>query len=142
MRNLDQTCKFQTKMSGIGEENLGYTGETKRYNVEDVGGAASSSTKDDKDASSRNKDTSSKNISDPNVDEVNTNPIVDVLSADFITKPFSIVAGSAKIPNSRFNPFRKKSGLLNVLAKQGKVISIPIKLEYIALLKYTKNLIN
>ena len=113
-------------MSGIGEENLGYTGETKRYNVEDVGGAASSSTTDDKDASS-------KNISDPNVDEVNTNPIVDVLSADFITKPFSIVAGSAKIPNSRFNPFRKKSGLLNVLAKQGKVISIPIKLQYIAL---------
>ena len=126
MRNSNQPCKLQTKMSGIGEENLGYTGETKRYNVEDVGGAASSSTKEDKDASSRN-------ISDPNVDEVNTNPIVDVLSADFITKPFSIVAGSAKIPNSRFNPFRKKSGLLNVLAKQGKVISIPIKLQYIAL---------
>ena len=126
MRNSNQPCKLQTKMSGIGEENLGYTGETKRYNVEDVGGAASSSTTDDKDASS-------KNISDPNVDEVNTNPIVDVLSADFITKPFSIVAGSAKIPNSRFNPFRKKSGLLNVLAKQGKVISIPIKLQYIAL---------
>ena len=50
------------------------------------------------------------------------NPVVDVLSADILTKPFSIVAGSAKIPHSKRNPFRKKSGLLNVLAKQAKVV--------------------
>ena len=52
----------------------------------------------------------------------NLNPMADVLSADIITKPFSIAAGSAKIPHSKFNPFCKKSGLLNVLAKQAKVI--------------------
>ena len=97
-------------MSEIGADNLGYTEETKKYKKEDVGGAA-------------------KNTSDPDVDDVNTHPIVDVLSADIITKPFSIVAGSAKIPHSKFNPFRKKSGLLNVLAKQSKVIIIITKFE-------------
>ena len=54
----------------------------------------------------------------------NFNPVVDVLSSDIITKPFSIAAGSAKIPHSIFNLFRKKSGLLNVLARQAKVIKL------------------
>jgi hypothetical protein len=49
------------------------------------------------------------------------NPVMSIFSADIIAKPFSIAAGSAKIPRSKFNPFRKKSGLLNVLAKQSKV---------------------
>ena len=52
------------------------------------------------------------------------NPVMDVLSADIVTKPFCIAAGAAKDPNTKFNPFRKKSGLLNVLAKQAKVWSV------------------
>ena len=52
------------------------------------------------------------------------NPVMDVLSADIVTKPFCIAAGAAKDPNTKFNPFRKKSGLLNVLAKQAKVMSV------------------
>ena len=52
------------------------------------------------------------------------NPVMDVLSADIVTKPFCIAAGAAKDPNAKFNPFRKKSGLLNVLAKQAKVWSV------------------
>ena len=52
------------------------------------------------------------------------NPVMDVLSADIVTKPFCIAAGAAKDPNTKYNPFRKKSGLLNVLAKQAKVWSV------------------
>ena len=52
------------------------------------------------------------------------NPVMDVLSADIVTKHFCIAAGAAKDPNTKFNPFRKKSGLLNVLAKQAKVWSV------------------
>ena len=48
--------------------------------------------------------------------EVNPNPLADFMSADILTKPFNFVSGSAT--KSRFNPFRKKSGLLNVLARQ------------------------
>ena len=48
-------------------------------------------------------------------------PVVDVLGADILTKPFSIAAGSAKISHTKFSPFRKKSGMLNVLKKQSKV---------------------
>ena len=48
--------------------------------------------------------------------DVNTNPLADFMSADILAKPFNFVAGSAT--KSRFNPFRKKSGLLNVLARQ------------------------
>ena len=49
-------------------------------------------------------------------------PMGEVLSADIITKPFNVAAGSAKIPNAKFNPFkRRQSGILNVLAKQAKV---------------------
>ena len=48
--------------------------------------------------------------------DVNPNPMADFLSADILTKPFNFVSGSAT--KSRFNPFRKKSGLLNVLARQ------------------------
>lgn len=44
------------------------------------------------------------------------NPLADFMSTDILTKPFNFVAGSAT--KSRFNPFRKKSGLLNVLARQ------------------------
>jgi len=49
-------------------------------------------------------------------DDVNPNPLADFMSTDILTKPFSFVSGSAT--KSRFNPFRKKSGLLNVLARQ------------------------
>ena len=48
--------------------------------------------------------------------DVNPNPLADFMSADILTKPFNFVSGSAT--KSRFNPFRKKSGLLNVLARQ------------------------
>ena len=44
------------------------------------------------------------------------NPMADFLSTDILTKPFNFVGGNAT--KSRFNPFRKKSGLLNVLARQ------------------------
>ena len=53
---------------------------------------------------------------DEETSDVNTNPLADFMSADILTKPFNFVAGSAT--KSRFNPFRKKSGLLNVLARQ------------------------
>ncbi|CAB4058528.1 KCNJN [Lepeophtheirus salmonis] len=44
------------------------------------------------------------------------NSIADFVSADIITKPFNFVSGNVR--KARFNPFRKKSGLLNVLARQ------------------------
>lgn len=44
------------------------------------------------------------------------NMMADFISADILTKPFNFVSGN--VSKSRFNPFRKKSGLLNVLAKQ------------------------
>ena len=53
---------------------------------------------------------------DEETSDVNPNPLADFMSADILTKPFNFVAGSAT--KSRFNPFRKKSGLLNVLARQ------------------------
>lgn len=45
-----------------------------------------------------------------------TNSMADFISADILTKPFNFVSGNVR--KTRFNPFRKKSGLLNVLAKQ------------------------
>jgi len=44
------------------------------------------------------------------------NSMADFMSADILAKPFNFVSGNVR--KSRFNPFRKKSGLLNVLAKQ------------------------
>jgi hypothetical protein len=38
------------------------------------------------------------------------------MSTDILAKPFNFVSGN--VSKSRFNPFRKKSGLLNVLARQ------------------------
>ena len=38
------------------------------------------------------------------------------MAGDILAKPFTFVSGNTK--KSRFNPFRKKSGLLNVLARQ------------------------
>eukprot|EP00095_Tigriopus_kingsejongensis_P004647 maker-scaffold29_size597861-snap-gene-3.9 protein:Tk04647 transcript:maker-scaffold29_size597861-snap-gene-3.9-mRNA-1 annotation:"g protein-activated inward rectifier potassium channel 3-like isoform x3" len=50
-------------------------------------------------------------------DEEDTpNLMADFISADILTKPFNFVSGN--VSKSRFNPFRKKSGLLNVLSKQ------------------------
>ena len=45
-----------------------------------------------------------------------TNSMADFVSSDILTKPFNFVSGN--VSKARFNPFRKKSGLLNVLAKQ------------------------
>ena len=98
-------------MSNEGKDNLGYIGENKKSNEDDI------------------QPPTSNYDGGINDNEPNTNPIVDVMSADFITKPFSIAAGTAKIPHSKFNPFRKKSGLLNVLAKQSKVSLIIINLK-------------
>ena len=100
-------------MADSGKDNLGYIGENKIQNVED----------NEKTSSKSNKDAPVNYQGDSEIDDPNTSPIMDVLSADIVMKPFSIAAGSAKIPHSKFNPFRKKSGLLNVLAKQAKVIS-------------------
>lgn len=100
-------------MAESGKDNLGYIEEIKKHNVED----------DEETSSKSNKDASASYNGDSEIADPNTSPIVDVLSADIVMKPFSIAAGSAKIPHSKFNPFRKKSGLLNVLAKQAKVIS-------------------
>ena len=44
------------------------------------------------------------------------NSMADFVSSDILTKPFNFVSGN--VSKARFNPFRKKSGLLNVLAKQ------------------------
>ena len=44
------------------------------------------------------------------------NPLADFMSGDILAKPFTFVSGNTK--KSRFNPFKKKSGLLNVLARQ------------------------
>ena len=44
------------------------------------------------------------------------NSMADFVSSDILTKPFNFVSGN--VSKTRFNPFRKKSGLLNVLAKQ------------------------
>ena len=44
------------------------------------------------------------------------NSMADFISSDILTKPFNFVSGN--VSKARFNPFRKKSGLLNVLAKQ------------------------
>ena len=63
------------------------------------------------------KDGNIEQVPDTLEDEVSeVNPMADFMSADILTKPFNFVAGSAT--KSRFNPFRKKSGLLNVLARQ------------------------
>jgi len=40
------------------------------------------------------------------------NPLADFMSTDILAKPFNFVSGN--VSKSRFNPFRKKSGLLNV----------------------------
>ena len=53
----------------------------------------------------------------PNEEDGQANSINDFLGADILAKPFNFVSGNAT--KKRFNPFRKKkSGLLNVLAKQ------------------------
>ena len=98
-------------MSDEGNLNLGYVkeGAKKRPAVQNVAA---------RDSGSPQTVTST----DETTEDTKPNPVVDVLSSDILTKPFSIVAGSAKIPHSKFNPFRKKSGLLNVLARQAKVV--------------------
>ena len=108
-------------MSNEGKDNLGYIGENKKSNEDDI------------------QTPTSNYDGGINESEPNTNPIVDVMSADFITKPFSIAAGTAKIPHSKFNPFRKKSGLLNVLAKQSKVSLIVINLKKCINLKWIEH---
>lgn len=105
-------------MSDEGNLNLGYMNEgaKKRATVKDVGADGRNTTARDSESPP------TPTLTDDKTETNNPNPVVDVLSADIIAKPFSIVAGSAKIPHSKFNPFRKKSGLLNVLAKQAKVV--------------------
>ena len=49
-------------------------------------------------------------------EETEPNPLADFMSTDILAKPFNFVSGN--VSKSRFNPFRKKSGLLNVLARQ------------------------
>ena len=48
---------------------------------------------------------------------------------DMLAKPFTFVSGNTK--KSRFNPFRKKSGLLNVLARQSTKNRICFKNGYL-----------
>ena len=105
-------------MSDEGNLNLGYMNEgaKKRATVKNVGSDRRNVSEID--SQSPHIPTSTDDMTADN----NLSPVVDVLSADIISKPFNIVAGSAKIPHSKFNPFRKKSGLLNVLAKQAKVV--------------------
>ena len=55
------------------------------------------------------------NFSEVSVEE-EPNPLADFMSTDILAKPFNFVSGN--VSKSRFNPFRKKSGLLNVLARQ------------------------
>ena len=69
------------------------------------------------------QDKETKNVgeaSEPSDASLST-PDMDVLSPELVLQPFNIIAGSSKAPKSRFSPFRKKSGLLNVLARQAKV---------------------
>ena len=51
------------------------------------------------------------------------------ISGDLLAKPFTFVSGNTK--KSRFNPFRKKSGLLNVLARQSTKNRICFKNGYL-----------
>ena len=60
-------------MSNEGKDNLGYIGENKKSNEDDI------------------QTPTSNYDGGINENEPNTNPIVDVMSADFITKPFSIL---------------------------------------------------
>ncbi len=56
--------------------------------------------------------------------------MADFMSADILAKPFNFVSGSGT--KSRFNPFRKKkSGLLNVLAKQATRNRLVAKSGYV-----------
>ena len=57
------------------------------------------------------------------------NPLADFMSADILAKPFNFVSGNTK--RSRFNPFRKKSGLLNVLARQATKNRLMFKNGYL-----------
>merc|ERR1711971_1532803 len=57
------------------------------------------------------------------------NPLADFMSGDILAKPFTFVSGNTK--KSRFNPFRKKSGLLNVLARQSTKNRICFKNGYL-----------
>ena len=100
-------------MSNEGTFNLGYIKEGNRK-AADIDHAANITT------TTLNPGPNPCSTESENVDCM-PNPVLDVFSADIVAKPFSIVAGSAKIPHSKFNPFRKKSGILNVLAKQAKV---------------------
>ena len=101
-------------MSNEGTFNLGYIKEGNRK-AADVDHAANDVTTTTLNSAPNPCSTEPENI------DCMPNPVLDVFSADIVAKPFSIAAGSAKIPNSKFNPFRKKSGILNVLAKQAKV---------------------
>lgn len=51
--------------------------------------------------------------------------MADMMAADVISKPFSFVGG--QVSQKSFNPFRKKSGLLNVLAQQASKKRIVFK---------------
>ena len=54
---------------------------------------------------------------------------ITIFSGDILAKPFTFVSGNTK--KSRFNPFRKKSGLLNVLARQSTKNRICFKNGYL-----------
>ena len=54
---------------------------------------------------------------DDGIEDEEKHNVFEFMSADILAKPFNFVSGSTS--RNRFNPFRKKkSGLLNVLAKQ------------------------
>lgn len=59
--------------------------------------------------------------------EEEANPLA--MAGDMLAKPFTFVSGNTK--KSRFNPFRKKSGLLNVLARQSTKNRICFKNGYL-----------
>lgn len=70
----------------------------------------------DKDGNIKNVPVRYKDQAVTPVEDDRHNSMSDFVSADILTKPFNFVSGN--VSKARFNPFRKKSGLLNVLAKQ------------------------
>lgn len=118
---------MDSKMSTDGIPNLGYLNGEDSSNTEGV------QTSGGDIANHQNKNFMVDEVdvaqplppADAEAEYINPNyPVVDVLGADILTKPFSIVAGSAKISHTKFSPFRKKSGMLNVLKKQAKVYPV------------------
>lgn len=102
-------------MSDHGKLNLGY--------IKEDGKQLNDADKCHLDDTTKSKPSGlASNFTESKIEDIQLNPVMDVLRADIISTPFSIVAGSAKIPHSKFNPFRKKSGLLNVLSNQAKVL--------------------